>query len=115
MEQLQNCNNEIVKEQQKGDLANVSKINESIKKQNELMLSLKKIREKNQVNSTGNIDVKSLLLKLEKDKAIMVEYFSGFEKMYSFTLSNQQIKMQTYDGSAYSTTKIYQFLLYFYQ
>ena len=29
------------------------------------MLSLKKIREKNQVNSTGNIDVKSLLLKLE--------------------------------------------------
>ena len=113
LEQLQNCNNEIVKEQQKGDLANVSKINESIKKQNELMLSLKKIREKNQVNSTGNIDVKSLLLKLEKDKAIMVEYFSGFEKMYSFTLSNQQIKMQTYDGSAYSTTKIYQFLLYF--
>ena len=28
LEQLQNCNNEIVKEQQKGDLANVSKINE---------------------------------------------------------------------------------------
>ena len=41
LEQLQNWNNEIVKEQQKGDLANVSKINEAIKKQNELMLLLK--------------------------------------------------------------------------
>ena len=113
LEQLQNWNNEILKEQQKGDLANVSKINEAIKKQNELMLSLKKIRSKNQVNSAENIDVKSLYLKLEKDKAILVEYFSGFEKMYSFTLSNQQIKMQTYDGLAHSTAKIYQFLLYF--
>lgn len=113
LEQLQNCNNEIVKEQQKGDLANVSKINEAIKKQNELMLSLKKIRSKNQVNSAENIDMKSLYSKLEKDKSIMVEYFSGFEKMYSFTLGNQQIKMLTYDGSAHSTVKIYQFLLYF--
>ncbi len=113
LEQLQNWNNEILKEQQKGDLANVSKINEAIKKQNELMLSLKKIRSKNQVNSTENIDTKSLYSKLEKDKSILVEYFSGFDKMYSFTLFNNQIKMQTYDGSAHSTVKIYQFLLYF--
>jgi CHAT domain-containing protein len=113
LEQLQNWNNQIIKEQQKGDLANVSKINEAIKKQNELMLSLKKIRQKNQVNSAENIDLKSLYLKLEKDKAIMVEYFSGFDKMYSFTLFNNQIKMQAYDGSARSTVKIYQFLLFF--
>jgi len=113
LEQLQNWTNEIVIEQQKGDLANVTKINEAIKKQNELMLSLKKIRLENQVNTAENIDLKSLYSKLEKDKAILVEYFSGFEKMYAFTLFNQQIKMQTYDGSAYSTAKIYQFLLYF--
>jgi CHAT domain-containing protein len=113
LEQLQNWNNEIVKEQQKGDFADVTKINEAIKKQNELMLSLKKIRSKNRFFSVDNIDMKSLYSKLEKDKAIMVEYFSGFEKMYSFTISNQQIKMQTYDGSAHSTVKIYQFLLYF--
>lgn len=113
LEQLQNWTNEIVKEQQKGDLANVSKINEAIKKQNELMLSLKKIRSKNQVNTAENIDLKSLYSKLEKDKAIMVEYFSGFDKMYSFTLNNKQIKMQTYEGSAHANVKIYQFLLYF--
>jgi CHAT domain-containing protein len=113
LEQLQNWTNEIVKEQQKGDLADVSKINEAIKKQSELVLSLKKIRSKNQGNSAEKIDLKSLYSKLEKDKAVMVEYFSGFEKMYSFTIFNQQIKMQTYDGSAHSTAKIYQFLLYF--
>jgi CHAT domain-containing protein len=113
LEQIQNWSNEIVKEQQKGDLANVSKINEAIIKQNELMLSLKKIREKNQVNSAENIDLKSLYSKLEKDKAIMVEYFSGFEKMYIFTLANQRIKLDFYWDNHTATPKIISFLDYF--
>ncbi len=113
LEQLQNWNNEILKEQKKGNLAKVSKINEALKKQNELMLSLKKINSKSQINTPKNIDLKSLYSKLEKDKAFMVYYFSGYDKMYSFTLGNQKIKMQTYDGSANSIAKIHQFLLYF--
>ena len=113
LEQLQDWNNEIVKEQQKGNLANVSKINEAIKKQNELMLSLKKIRSKNQVNSAENIDVKSLYSKLEKDKAIMVEYFSGFDKMYIFTLANQRIKLDFYWDNHTATPRIISFLDYF--
>lgn len=113
LEQLQNWNNEIVKEQQKGDLANVSTINEAIKKQNELMLSLKKTREKNQVNSAKNIDLKSLYSKLEKDKAIMVEYFSGFEKMYIFTLANQRINLEHINVTDTAIPKIISFLDYF--
>ena len=113
LEQLQNWNNEIVKEQQKGDLANVSKINEAIKKQNELMLSLKKIREKNQIISAENIDVKSLYLKLEKDKAILVEYFLGFETMYVFTLENQKIKLEHINVTDTAVPNIYSFLDYF--
>ncbi len=113
LEQLQNWNNEIVKEQQKGDLANVSKINEAIKKQNELMLSLKKIRSKNQVNSAENMDLKPLYSKLEKDKAILVEYFSGFEKMYIFTLANQRIKLDFYWDNHTTTPRIISFLDYF--
>jgi len=113
LEQLQNWNNEILKEQQKGNLADVSKINEAIKKQNELMLSLKKIREKNQVNSVENLDVKSLYSKLEKDKAIMVEYFSGFEKMYIFTLANKIIKLDFYWDNHTATPRIISFLDYF--
>ena len=113
LEQLQNWTNEIVKEQQKGDLANVSKINEAIKKQNELMLSLKKIRSKNQINSSENFDVKSLHSKLEKDKAIMVEYFSGFEKMYVFTLVNKRIKLEHINITDTAIPKIISFLDYF--
>ena len=113
LEQLQNWNNEIVKEQQKGDLANVSTINEAIKKQNELMLSLKKTREKNQVNSAKNIDLKSLYSKLEKDKAIMVEYFSGFENMYIFTLANQRINLEHINVTDTAIPKIISFLDYF--
>jgi len=113
LEQLQNWNNEILKEQQKDDLADVSKINEAIKKQNELMLSLKKIRSKNQVNSAENIDLKLLYSKLEKDKAIMVEYFSGFENMSVFTLVNQRIKLDHINVTDTAIPKIISFLDYF--
>ena len=44
MQQLQTLINAILKEQQKGDLADLSKINQFIKKQNESMLSLKKLQ-----------------------------------------------------------------------
>jgi len=113
LEQLQNCTNEIVKEQQKGDLANVSKINEGIKKQNELMLSLKKIRSKNQVNSAEILDLKSLYAKLEKDKAILVEYFLGFENMYIFTFANKRIKLENFNVTDTAIPKIFSFLDYF--
>ena len=113
LEQLQNCTSEIVKEQQKGDLANVSKINEAIKKQNELMLSLKKIRSKNQVDTAANIDLKSLYSKLEKDKAVMVEYFLGFENNYIFTLANQRIKLEHIDITDTAVPNIISFLDYF--
>jgi CHAT domain-containing protein len=113
LEQIQNWNNEIVKEQQKGDFADVTKINEAIKKQNELMLSLKKIRSKNRFFSVDNIDMKSFYSKLEKDKAIMVEYFLGFENMYIFTLANQKIKLEHIDVTDTAIPKIISFLDYF--
>ncbi len=113
LEQLQNWNNEIIKEQQKGVFANISKINEAIKKQNELMLSLKNIRIKNANFASENLDTNALFSKLEKDKAVMVYYFSGYEKMYYFTLKNKQIKLNSFSNTAHSTTKIWQFLDYF--
>ncbi|MFV5700402.1 CHAT domain-containing protein [Flavobacterium sp. XS2P12] len=113
LEQLQNWSNAIIKEQQKGSLADISKINEAIKKQNELMLSLKKIRLKNPKFIPENLDLKALFSKLEKDKTIMVYYFSGFEKMYYFTLENEQIKLNSFSNNAHSIVKIWQFLDYF--
>jgi CHAT domain-containing protein len=113
LEQMQNWSNTIVKEQQKGTLATISKINEAIKNQNSLQLSLKDIRIKNDGIVPENIDINALFSKLEKDKAVMVYYFSGLEKMYYFTLENQEIKLNSFSNTAHSITKIWQFLDYF--
>ncbi len=113
IEQLQNWSNTILKEQQKGDLANIEKINEAIQKQNELMLSLKKIRVTNTDSEKETIDLKALFVKLEQDKSVMIEYFSGFEKMYYFTLENQKIKLDYYWDNHTATPRIISFLDYF--
>lgn len=113
IEQLQNWSNVILKEQQKGELADIAKINEAIEKQNGLMLSLKKIRAENTASEKETIDINALFAKLEQDKAMMIEYFSGYEKMYFFTLENQQIKMDFYWDNHTATPRIISFLNYF--
>ena len=113
LHQLQSLNNAILKEQQKGDLANISNINSAIKKQNEMMLSLKKVQSENPNYIPEKCDLKALFSKLEKDKAIMVYYFMGFENQYCFTLQNNRIslnRLQVGDGKIYS---IIHFINYF--
>lgn len=113
LQELQNLNNAILKEQQKGDLANISALNKFIKRQNETMLSLKKVQSENPNYTPENCDVKALLSKLEKDKAIMVFYFMGFENQYYFTLQNNRIslnRLHTGDGKIYD---IMHFINYF--
>ena len=113
LKQLQNWNIEILKEQQKGELANVSKINEAIKKQNELMLLLKSKRVKELKKSKSDFTIQDLYSKLEKDKAVMVEYFMGFENVYVFTLENQKIKLEHIDVTDTAIPTIISFLDYF--
>lgn len=113
LHELQNLNNTILKEQQKGALANISTINSAIKKQNELMLSLKKIQSENPDYLPEKCDLKALLSKLEKDKAVMVYYFMGFENQYYFTLQHNRIalnRLQIGDGQGYH---IVRFIDYF--
>jgi CHAT domain-containing protein len=93
LQEFQNFNNAILKEQQKGDAADISKINNLIKKQNELTLSMKKIQAENADYIPENCDLKSLFKKLENDKAIMVYYFMGAEKLYYFTLQHNRISL----------------------
>ncbi|MBF4492212.1 CHAT domain-containing protein [Flavobacterium sp. MR2016-29] len=112
LQQLQNLNNAISKEQQKGDSADISKINQIIKKQNELMLSLKKIQSEN-VNFSEQFDLKALFSKLEKDKAAMVYYFMGSEILYYFTLQNKRITLNHIYITDTAIPKIAQFIDYF--
>ncbi len=111
--QLQNWNTVILKEQQKMDLADISKINEAIKKQNELVLLLKSKKEKSSKKETENILVSNVFSKLKKDKAALVSFFFGEQKMYSFTFENDKIRLQNFDISSKSKSKIIRFLDYF--
>jgi CHAT domain-containing protein len=113
LQQLQNLNNAILKEQQKGDTADIFKINQLIKKQNELMLSLKKIQSENADYITENCDLKTLLSKLENDRAIMVYYFMGSEKLYYFTLQHNRISLNRVPIGDGKITDILFFLDYF--
>jgi CHAT domain-containing protein len=112
-QQFQNVNNAIIKEQQKEDLANISKINQLIKEQNELMLSLKKIQSENPDYIPENCDIKSLFSKLEKDKAIMVYYFMGNENLFYFTLQNNRINFNHFYTAHRSMLEIVKFIDYF--
>ncbi len=113
IEQLQNWTNKILKEQQKGELANISKINEAIQKQNDLMLSLKKLRSEDIEIVKDTIDLKTLFAKLKQDHAIMIEYFSGYENMFYFVIGNNTISLHSLSNNAHSMVKIWQFIDYF--
>ena len=112
-EQLQNENNFILKEQQKGHLADIGKINEAIKKQNELMLQLKQLESNAENKVSGNINLTYLYDKLKKDNAIMVEYFSGVDKIYSFTIIDKKVHLNFFKNDAHVTVKIAQFIDFF--
>ncbi|MBN8641110.1 MAG: CHAT domain-containing protein [Flavobacteriales bacterium] len=92
VEQLQNWNTTILKEQQKLDDADISKINEAIQKQNELMLLLKSKFSKKDKESY-ELNLADLYSKLKKNQAMMIEYFVGFERMYFFTIENNKIQL----------------------
>ncbi|WP_417942894.1 CHAT domain-containing protein [Flavobacterium sp. RS13.1] len=113
LQEFQNFNNAILKEQQKGELADISKINTLIKKQNELTLSLKKIQTGNTDYIPENCDLKALFSKLENDKAVMVYYFMGAEKLYYFTLCNGSISLNSLYVNHTGIFEIVHFIDYF--
>jgi CHAT domain-containing protein len=112
IEQLQNWTIEITKEQQKGNKADIAKINNAIEKQNELVLSLKKIQSPNTQTENQDIDLQLVFDKLKKDKMLLINYFSGAEKTYSFIFRDNTIQLQSYNNDT-TKTKITDFLNYF--
>jgi CHAT domain-containing protein len=113
LKEIQNLNNDIVREQQKGNLANIASINKAIQKQNQVMLSLKDLQSKTVDFVPENCDIKGLLSKLEKDNAFMIYYFMGYEKMYYFTLQDQKIQLSNINITDTAIPKIVQFIDYF--
>ena len=110
LEQLQNWNTIIVKEQQKLEMADISKINEAIKKQNELMLLLKQKELKVDKKSKFDYSITNLYSKLDNDKAVLIEYFIGIYKTYIFTISNNEITLKVINNDLKSSQKIVNFI-----
>jgi CHAT domain-containing protein len=114
LEQLQNWNSTILREQQKGELAAISVINNAINKQNELMLNLKSIRNKSQNNvAIQPIEIDLLFEVLRKNEATLLSYFYGFEQVFVFTISDKDCKLDTIAQNDIATLKIKQFSNYF--
>jgi CHAT domain-containing protein len=113
LQQLQNWNTVIIKEQQKLELADISKINEAIKKQNELMLLLKKNQSKNDTETDSGLDLQKLYSKLEEDKAIMLSYFFGTNGIYKFTVQNNKITLDYISSEGSGFTNLMDFIRFF--
>lgn len=110
--QLQDWANIILKEQQKMDEADIGKINQAIQKQNELML-LWKTKKSKTLEISKELDLAELYSKLEKDKAIMVEYFAGKDNLYVFTLKNKSIQLQSISENFKEDSVVRKFLSFF--
>lgn len=108
VEQMQNWITVILKEQQKLDNADISKINEAIQKQNELMLLLKSKTSK-KITSSGELNIADLYSKLEANQSMMMEYFAGSGKMYFFIIENKKIRLDF----LYISESIPDFIQYF--
>ena len=113
LEALQNQNTIILKEQQKGNLANLEMINKAIKKQNELMLSIKTKYSEKEFNFDAKISVSKLFSKLNKDNSALVSYFFGNEKCYSFNFQNNKLTLHSFNNVVAIKNKITSFLNYF--
>ncbi|TGD58755.1 CHAT domain-containing protein [Flavobacterium humi] len=112
-EQLQNCSNSILKEQQKLELADISKINQAIKKQNELMLLLKSKQVKNNNPFHKDIEFPALFEKLKDENAQMMAFFWGTKNLYSFTLENGNINWSQMNLENGLRSRVHLFLSYF--
>ena len=108
LEMLQIQNKIIYNEQQKQDEANITIINSAINRQNQIMLQLKQQTKKNNPNY-AEINLDLVYKKLKKDKAILLSYFYGTEKIYCFVLENESIKLQAFELAKYKITSFLDF------
>ncbi|GIZ09348.1 CHAT domain-containing tetratricopeptide repeat protein [Flavobacterium sp. UMI-01] len=112
LEQLQNWTIEITKEQQKGEKAAIEKINHAIEKQNELVLSLKKLQNQSTPTENQEITISLLFEKLKKEKTLLLNYFSGSEKTYCFVFKDNTLHLQAFTNTTI-LKEITRFLYYF--
>ncbi len=104
--ELQNINNEIIKEQQKLNFANLDKINNLIKKQHQTLFLLKSKKANSSKKTKNELNIQDLHNKLNNDKASLIEYFVGQNTIYSFAVSENKIALNSIENSEINKNKI---------
>lgn len=110
---IHELSNTIIKEQEKGEKADLEVINTALKLQNEKIAVLKKSFEKNKIDNASRLDFDKLYYKLKTDDATLTAYFYGKEKVYIFDLSDSQIQLKSFPNSSASKKTITDYLDYF--
>lgn len=103
----------IIKEQEKGENANLEIINTTLALQNEKIAALKKTFEKNKTDETAAFDFGKLYTKLKNDDATVTAYFYGKENVYIFDLYDNKIELRSFSNSPENKKTITDYLEYF--
>lgn len=110
---IHELSNTVIKEQEKGEKANLEAINTALALQNEKIAALKKSFEKDKFNGPSQLDFDKLYHKLKNDNATLTAYFYGKEKVYVFNVSDFQIQLTSFLTSSLNKKIITDYLDYF--
>ena len=113
LESIQACQTDILREQQKADRADIDFINETIKKQNQYVLSLKKWQNNTLSIKASSLDLKKLYAKLDQENTSMFSYFSGLNAIYYFKIENGNIAMESIESTKETNRATAAFLDFF--
>lgn len=103
----------IIKEQEKGENANLETINNTLSLQNEKIAELKKTFGSNSISQSSEFDMDRLFVKLKNDDATLTSYFYGKDTVYIFDVAPDGIQLKSFPNSLKNKKTITGYLDYF--
>ncbi|MEZ0005480.1 CHAT domain-containing protein/lipopolysaccharide biosynthesis regulator YciM [Flavobacterium sp. 28YEA47A] len=107
----------VIKEQEKGESANLEVINSTLSLQNEKIAELKKTFGNNSIgiSQSSKFDMDRLFVKLKNDDATLTAYFYGKDTVYIFDVAPDGIRLKSFSNSLKNKKIITDYLDYFTQ
>lgn len=103
----------IIKEQEKGENANLEIINSTLSLQNQKIAELKKTFGSNSISQSSEFDMDRLFVKLKNDDATLTAYFYGKDTVYIFDVAPDGIQLKSFPNSLKNKKIITDYLDYF--
>ncbi|WP_447635323.1 CHAT domain-containing protein [Flavobacterium microcysteis] len=103
----------IIKEQEKGEKANLEIINSTLSIQNEKIAELKKTFGSNSISQSPEFDMDRLFVKLKNDDTTLTAYFYGKDMVYVFDVAPDGIQLKSFPNTLKNKKIITGYLDYF--